>query len=339
MRGRFPLRRRRQAGLRLPAAAQGLGRRGARAWSAATAPALDRLDAALWTFDPLRLRPARAGAGAATPPPAPRAHADLAGRRRVAACAARERAAQPGRRRMVDGCERFARVIEIVSADAADADAGRQRWRAVRERSAQSGLELVHHARAADTDDAARRRADADRGHRHRARGAGGGRSRCRCRPSRCRSSRSARHAGRPGRGADRRRCSRPCDRASTRMLEARLRAALAPLLARLADAVVATCAASWPRAAGPGRAGRRRRPGAAAQALSARSSGGRAQRVALQRAGRTCDLLVRLPRASTPQIPDAVAVRFWSIVAPVEKYPSHTRLNIPTGGFACKSR
>jgi DNA polymerase-3 subunit chi len=103
---------------------------------------LDRLDAALWTFDPLSFVPhARLKGGAAVP-------AALA---RTPAWLVDDPTAAPTRQillnlgtAMVDDWARFARVVEIVSNDPADADAGRLRWRRYGERP---GVERVHHAR------------------------------------------------------------------------------------------------------------------------------------------------------------------------------------------------
>jgi DNA polymerase III subunit chi len=104
---------------------------------------LDRLDTALWTFDPhsfvahARLR------GRAAPTPAlARTPTWLVDD--PASVASRELLLNLGPA-MVEGWTAFARVVEIVSSEAADADAGRQRWR---QYSAQPGLELVHQARA-----------------------------------------------------------------------------------------------------------------------------------------------------------------------------------------------
>ena len=100
---------------------------------------LDRLDTVLWTFDPLSFT-AHARIRSAAPPPAlartPTWLVDDA-----AAVAPRELLLNLGPD-MARGWQGFARVVEIVSTD--DADAGRQRWR---QSSAQAGIELVHHAR------------------------------------------------------------------------------------------------------------------------------------------------------------------------------------------------
>ena len=49
---------------------------------------------------------------------------------------------------MAEGWEAFERVVEIVSAEPADADAGRARWR---QYSNCPDLALIHQARAAGT--------------------------------------------------------------------------------------------------------------------------------------------------------------------------------------------
>ena len=104
---------------------------------------LDRLDMALWTFDPLSFV-AHVRVKAAGPPaalvPTRTWLVDDAG-----SVAQRELLLNLGPD-MVQGWEGFARVVEIVSAEPADADAGRQRWR---QYSARPGLDLVHQPRAA----------------------------------------------------------------------------------------------------------------------------------------------------------------------------------------------
>jgi DNA polymerase-3 subunit chi len=106
---------------------------------------LDRLDLALWTFDPLSFV-AHARVKGAEPPAA------LVPTRTwlvdsAASASSRELLLNLGPA-MVEGWEAFGRVVEIVSAEPDDADAGRQRWR---QYSAQPGLDLVHHQRAAAT--------------------------------------------------------------------------------------------------------------------------------------------------------------------------------------------
>ncbi len=104
---------------------------------------LDRLDAALWTFDPLSFVAHARVKGAAVPPALARTPTWLVDD--PAAVAARELLLNlgPG---MAPGWERFERVVEIVSVAADDAGAGRQRWRLY---GAQPGIELVHHPRGA----------------------------------------------------------------------------------------------------------------------------------------------------------------------------------------------
>lgn len=105
---------------------------------------LDRLDVVLWTFEPQSfVAHARLKAGAA---PAPR----LA---RTPTWLVDDAAAVPSREvllnlgpAMVDDWHRFARVVEIVSTDSADAEAGRLRWRRYGE---QPGVERIHHPRGA----------------------------------------------------------------------------------------------------------------------------------------------------------------------------------------------
>jgi DNA polymerase-3 subunit chi len=107
---------------------------------------LDRLDAALWSFDPLSFVAHARLKGAAAPAPAlartPIWLADDA-----AQVDAHELLLNLGPA-MVEGWERFARVVEIVSAEPDDASAGRQRWR---QYSALPGLDLVHTPRATST--------------------------------------------------------------------------------------------------------------------------------------------------------------------------------------------
>lgn len=111
---------------------------------------LERLDIALWTFDPLsfvahvRVR----GNDAATTNLRPQAPAQAPAQawladssRRVSS---REVLLNLGPE-MADGWEEFARVVEMVSAEPADADAGRARWR---QYTSRPGLELIHRPRA-----------------------------------------------------------------------------------------------------------------------------------------------------------------------------------------------
>lgn len=104
---------------------------------------LDRLDLALWAFDSLSFVAHVRVKGAEVP-------AALAPTRTwlvddASSVAPRELLLNlgPG---MVEGWEGFARVVEIVSPEPADASAGRHRWR---QYSARPGLDLVHQPRAA----------------------------------------------------------------------------------------------------------------------------------------------------------------------------------------------
>jgi len=104
---------------------------------------LDRLDAALWSFDPLSfVAHARLKGNAAAPPTQARTPIWLVDD--VASVTARELLLNLGPA-MVDGWDQFGRVVEIVSAEPDDAQAGRQRWR---EYSARPELDLVHKTRA-----------------------------------------------------------------------------------------------------------------------------------------------------------------------------------------------
>lgn len=110
---------------------------------------LDRLDVALWTFDPLAfVAHVRIRGNEAAPSNMP---ADLPAQAWLAdsarSVASRDVLVNLGPA-MADGWEGFARVIEIVSAEPADADAGRVRWR---QYSSHPGLDLVHHPRTAST--------------------------------------------------------------------------------------------------------------------------------------------------------------------------------------------
>ena len=102
---------------------------------------LDRLDVTLWTFEPLAFVAHTRVRGTDVPfAPAP-AQAWLADNGRSVAC--REVLLNLGPA-MAPGWEEFARVVEIVSAEPADADAGRGRWR---QYSSRPGLQLVHQPR------------------------------------------------------------------------------------------------------------------------------------------------------------------------------------------------
>jgi len=106
---------------------------------------LDRLDVALWTFDPSSfVAHARVRAAETAPALAPTRTWLVDS---TASVASRELLVNLGPA-MAAGWEEFGRVVEIVSAEPDDAQAGRQRWR---QYSAQPGLDLVHHPRAAGT--------------------------------------------------------------------------------------------------------------------------------------------------------------------------------------------
>jgi len=105
--------------------------------------ALDRLDLALWSFEALSFVP----------------HVRLRGARSAPALARTpiwlvdDPAAVPMRQvlvnlgpAMVEGWRDFERVIELVSTEVDDCDAGRLRWR---EYAATPGVELVHQPRPA----------------------------------------------------------------------------------------------------------------------------------------------------------------------------------------------
>ncbi|MET0520056.1 MAG: DNA polymerase III subunit chi [Burkholderiaceae bacterium] len=112
---------------------------GARIGVCGPAGLLDRLDAALWTFDPLefvphlRLREGQAPAPALSETPILLVErgADLP-HREVLLNLALE---------MPEGFEQFGRVLEVVSADPQQMEAGRQRFRRYRE----LGHEVSHH--------------------------------------------------------------------------------------------------------------------------------------------------------------------------------------------------
>ena len=107
---------------------------------------LERLDIALWTFDPLSFVAHSRVRGNDAPTTNVRAQAPaqawLADSSR--SVSSREVLLNLGPE-MADGWEEFARVVEIVSAEPADADAGRGRWRQYNSRH---GLELIHRPRA-----------------------------------------------------------------------------------------------------------------------------------------------------------------------------------------------
>ncbi len=105
--------------------------------------ALDRLDSALWTFEPLSFLPHLRLKGTACPPTLARTPICLVDD--PSAVAARQVLLNVGPA-MVEGWNTFERVVELVSGDADDADAGRQRWR---QYAAWPGIDLVHPTRAA----------------------------------------------------------------------------------------------------------------------------------------------------------------------------------------------
>ncbi len=102
---------------------------------------LDRLDAALWTFDPLSFVAHARVRGVAPATALARTPTWLVDD--PAAVEQREILLNLGPD-MAAGWEQFGRVVEIVSAESGDAGAGRQRWR---EYTARPGIELVHHQR------------------------------------------------------------------------------------------------------------------------------------------------------------------------------------------------
>lgn len=106
--------------------------------------ALDKLDQALWAFDPLSFVAHARVKGAAAPTSA------LA---RTPTWLVDDPGCVPARGLLVNlgpgmvaGWQQFERIVEIVSIEPEDAQAGRQRWRQYR---AQPGIELVHHVKAA----------------------------------------------------------------------------------------------------------------------------------------------------------------------------------------------
>lgn len=109
----------------------------------AEASVLDRLDLALWSFDPQSFVPHVRVKGAAKPTAA-LAHTPTWLVDDPGCVASREVLLNlgPG---MVDGWQQFERVVEMISAEPDDARAGRERWR---QYSGVPALELVHHAKA-----------------------------------------------------------------------------------------------------------------------------------------------------------------------------------------------
>lgn len=108
----------------------------------ADAATLDRLDTALWTFDPLSFV-AHARLRGAAPPLQALARTPIWLADDAASVDAHDVLLNLGPA-MVDGWDRFARVVEIVSSEPDDASAGRQRWR---QYGARPGLDLVHKPR------------------------------------------------------------------------------------------------------------------------------------------------------------------------------------------------
>lgn len=105
--------------------------------------ALDRLDTVLWTFEPLSFVPHLRLKGAPCTAALARTPVWLADA--AALAPARQVLVNVGQA-MVEGWSAFERVVELVSADADDADAGRQRWR---QYAAHPDIALVHQPRAA----------------------------------------------------------------------------------------------------------------------------------------------------------------------------------------------
>lgn len=104
---------------------------------------LNQLDQALWTFDALSFVPhVRLRAGAR--PSAQQARTPTWLVDDVTAVPERDVLLNLGST-MVEGWEQFARVIEVVPADEAAIQAGRQRWRSYK---AREGVELVNHSAA-----------------------------------------------------------------------------------------------------------------------------------------------------------------------------------------------
>jgi DNA polymerase-3 subunit chi len=102
---------------------------------------LDQLDQLLWTFDALSFVPHARLRGSARPTPT---------LQRTPTWLVDDVAALPDRdvlvnmgHELVPGWEGFARVIELVPADAAASAAARRRWRVYAELP---GVELIHHA-------------------------------------------------------------------------------------------------------------------------------------------------------------------------------------------------
>jgi DNA polymerase-3 subunit chi len=105
---------------------------------------LDRLDVALWSFDPLSFVAHARLRGPAVPAKAlARTPIWLVDDAQTIAASGLLLNLGPA---MVEGWESFERIVEIVSTDAEDARAGRQRWR---QYSSRPDLDLVHQHRTA----------------------------------------------------------------------------------------------------------------------------------------------------------------------------------------------
>jgi DNA polymerase-3 subunit chi len=104
---------------------------------------LDRLDAALWTFESLSFVPHLRLRGVACAPALARTPIWLVDD--PVAAPARQVLVNIGQA-MVEGWNTFDRVVELVSTEAEDANAGRQRWR---QYAARPDVALVHQTRVA----------------------------------------------------------------------------------------------------------------------------------------------------------------------------------------------
>jgi DNA polymerase-3 subunit chi len=105
--------------------------------------ALDRLDLALWTFEPLAFVPHLRLKGLACAPALARTPIWLVDDPAVAPV--RQVLVNVGQA-MVEGWNTFERVVELVSTEADDSNAGRQRWR---QYAARPDVALVHQTRVA----------------------------------------------------------------------------------------------------------------------------------------------------------------------------------------------
>jgi DNA polymerase-3 subunit chi len=113
-------------------------RQGAKVVVAGDAAVLNRLDQALWSFEPLEFVPhVRVRRGDVVPPRLSRTPIWLAD---AGAAAPHHDVLVNLGPEMVEGYEQYARVIEIVSAEAEDTSAGRRRWRAYEAQ----GLPIAH---------------------------------------------------------------------------------------------------------------------------------------------------------------------------------------------------